>query len=267
MSIKNIIALFYLELFKMFRLKLTYFLLGFIVLSSFLWGMAADLFFTDKSDASNGFIFFITSAQSIMSLIGTIFILIYCSLLISSETASGTLHLNLVNPILRSELLLAKMMGGWVFSLLITFCIGITSFIIGSVKFGYKDIQEGMIIHTKSQIFLLIINNLLILSFVLLAFVNYSLLISILTSNSGQAIAFSVGGILLLDIIKYRIKISPYLFQTYIEKPFDLIKDNLENFGISGKSDVIQCFVVSLIWASLCFFISLLILNKKDLKV
>lgn len=255
------------EVFKMFRSKLTYFFLacsGGIIL---FWGVSANYFFPDKSLPGTGYNFLLTSNQTAMSFLGVIFILIFGSLLISSEVASGTLQMNLVNPVSRLEFLTAKLLVGWLFSILLVLSMVLPALAFGGLKFGYGHyIEEGFMLFTRQQIFAAIFLCFLLLLIVLLAYVSYSLLISVLTANTGYAIGLSVGSVLFLDLLREKLKISPFLFQTYIETPFDLVKSLTEGLAITWKPDIYFCIGVPLIWSFVCFSVALVVFSKKDYK-
>jgi len=255
------------EIFKMFRSKITYFFLACAVGIILLWGVSADYFFQARSHPGTGYNFLLISNQTAMSFLGVILILIFGSLLISSETASGTLQMNLVNPVSRLEFLTAKWIAGWLFSLLLILSMVLPALVIGRLKFGYGPYTEkGLTIFTRGQMFTAIVFSFVLLLIVLLAFVSYSLLISVLTSNIGYAIGLSIGSILFLDLVRDRLKISPYLFQAYVETPFDLVKSMSEGFAISWKPDIYLCIGVPLVWSAACFSTALFIFLRKDYK-
>jgi len=263
----RITALIRSEIFKMFRMKLTYFFFACGVGIILFWGISTSYFFPDGSQPGIGYVFLLSSTQTTMSFLGVIFIMIFGSLLISSETASGTLQTNLVNRISRLEFLSAKLIVGWLFSLLLVLSMALPALAIGGFKFGYGHyVEAGLILFTRQQIFTGILAGFLVLFVVLLAYVSYSLLISVLTSNPGYAIGLCVGSVLMMDFIKGRLNISPFLFQSYVEMPFELVKSMPEGFNIAWKPDIFLCLGVPLAWTVVCFAAALLIFTRKDYK-
>lgn len=255
------------EMFKMFRLKLTYFSLACGVAIILIWGGGADYFFTEGSQPGAGYHFFLVSNQTVISFLGVILILIFSALLISSETASGTLQMNLVNSISRLEFLIAKLITGWFFSILFVLSVALPALAIGGLHFGYGNYtEEGLTLFTQWQIFKNIIFCYLLLLAVLLAYVSYGLLISVLTGNTGYAIGLSVGSVLFLDLVCERLKISSYLFQTYVETPFDIVKSVTEGFDITWKPDIYPGLGVPLAWAVACFTAAFFVFSRKDYK-
>jgi ABC-type transport system involved in multi-copper enzyme maturation permease subunit len=263
----RITALIRSEIFKMFHMKLTYFFLACGVAVILFWGISTSYFFPDGSQPGTGYIFLLSSNQTTMSFLGVIFIMIFGSLLISSETASGTLQTNLVNPISRLEFLSAKLIIGWLFSLLLVLSMALPALAIGGLKFGYGHyVEEGLTLFTRQQIFTGIMAGFLVLSVVLLAYVSYSLLISVLTSNPGYAIGLCVGSVLMMDFIRGRLNISPFLFQSYVETPFELAKSMPEGFRAAWQPDITLCLGVPLVWTVVCFAAAVLIFMRKDYK-
>ena len=263
----RITALIRSEIFKMFRMKLTYFFFACGVGIILFWGISTSYFFPDGSQPGTGYVFLLSSTQTTMSFLGVIFIMIFGSLLISSETASGTLQTNLVNRISRLEFLSAKLIVGWLFSLLLVLSMALPALAIGGFKFGYGHyVEAGLILFTRQQIFTGILAGFLVLFVVLLAYVSYSLLISVLTSNPGYAIGLCVGSVLMMDFIKGMLNISPFLFQSYVEMPFELVKSMPEGFNIAWNPDIYLCLGVPLAWTVVCFAAALLIFTRKDYK-
>jgi len=263
----RLMALIRLEIFKMLRLKLTYFFLACVVVVILFWGISSAYFFPDGSQPGTGYNFLLSSNQTTMSFLGIIFIMIFGSLLVSAETASGTLQTNLVNPISRLEFLSAKLVAGWLFSLLLVLSMALPALAIGGFKFGYGQyVEEGLTLFTRQQIFTGILTSFLVLSVVLLAYVSYSLLISVLTSNPGYAIGLCVGSVLMMDFVRGRLNISPFLFQSYVETPFELAKSMPEGFRAAWQPDITLCLGVPLAWTVVCFAAAVLIFMRKDYK-
>lgn len=255
------------EMFKMFRSKLTYFFLACGMGIILFWGISANYFFADGSQPGTGYNFLLSSNQTAMSFLGVILILIFGSLLVSSEASSGTLQMNLVNPISRLEYLAAKLIAGWFFCFLLVLSMALPALAIGGLKFGYGNYaEEGLILFTRQQIFMSVVSCFLILLIVLLAYVSYSLLISVLTPNTGYAIGLSVGSILFLDLVRVRLNISPWLFQSYIETPFELVKSLTEGLSITWKPDIYLCLGVPLAWSVVCFMAAFFVMSRKDYK-
>lgn len=255
------------EIYKLFRFKLTYFFISCAVGIILLWGASADLLFRDPSQPGIGYYFLLTSTQTAMSFLGIVCILIFGALLITAETTAGTLHMILVNPVSRLEFLVSKLAAGWFFSILITVSVGFVALIIGRFKFGYGDyVEEGVIVFTQSHIFSAILTTFLLLLITLLAFVSYSLMISVLVSNIGYSVGLSVGSILFLDLVRDRLGISTFLFQGYVETPFELAKSLTEGFDIVWKPEIYFLICVPFAWSVICFIIAYLVFSRKDFK-
>ncbi len=260
-------SLIRLEFYKVLRLKLTYLFLASTALVIVIWGISSAYFFPDKAQPGTGYNFLLTSNQTTMSFLGTMFVMIFCALLISAETASGTLQTNLTNPISRGEFLTAKFAAGWLFSLLLILSMALPAVIIGALKFGYGGyIEEGLVLFTRRQMFSNIIVCYFILAVIISAYVGYSLLVSVLISNPGLAIGTCVGTVLMMDFIRGKLGISSFLFQSYIEAPFDIARGMTEGFIPAWRTEASLGLGVSLAWTLACFAAAQMIFQNKDYK-
>lgn len=232
-----------------------------------LWGIGSEYIFSGEIHSGVGYLFVLYSAQTALSFLGVILILIFSSLLITSEFSSGTLQMSLVNPVYRFEFFISKIIIGWLFSFILLFIMFFSAFIIGALRFGYRDyVEEGIKLFSKEQMFSEILLCFLVTLIPLLAFSCFGLMISVLTRNVGYSIGISVGSILFLDLIRDRFGLSPFLFQSYIETPFELVKSLTEGFPVSWKPEIYSCLGVPLIWAIGCTAIGLFIFSRKDYK-
>lgn len=232
-----------------------------------LWGIGTDYIFSGGRNSGIGYLFVLFSTQTALSFLGIIFILIFSSLLITSELSSGTLQMFLVNPVNRFEFFISKIIIGWLFSFILLFTTFFSAFIIGALRFGYGDyVEEGIKLFSKEQILSEILLCLLLTLIPLLAFSCFGLMISVLTRNLGYAIGISVGSILFFDLIRERLSLSPFLFQSYVETSFELVKSLAEGFAVSWKPEIYSLIGVPLAWAVGCSAIGLFIFSRKDYK-
>lgn len=231
------------------------------------WGIEAEYFFPENLQPGAGYLFLLISSETALNFLGVLLILIFSSGLISSESSSGTLQMMITNPVSRLEFFLSKTIAAMIFSLILLSSILITSLIFGAIHFGYGDyVEEGLILFKRGQIFLEILYCFLIMLFPLIAFCCYGLLISVVTNNVAYGIGFSIGSIIFLDIIREKMNLSRFLFQSYIETPFNIVKSITEGFEVVWKPEAFYCFGVPLIWAIGCFSIGFVIFSKKHYK-
>jgi ABC-type transport system involved in multi-copper enzyme maturation permease subunit len=265
--INKIIKITQNEIYKLMKQKFTYFSIICVIGIIVLWGIGANYFFPEGTNPGSGYLFLLLSTQTSISFVGVILILIFCSMLISAETSTGTLQMILINPISRLEFFIGKAIAGMIFSFILFISTILTALIIGGIHFGYGDYVEGEItLFTKGEIFLNIFYCFSLLLIPLFAFCCYGLLISVFTSNVGSAIGFSVGSILFLDVIREKLNLSRFLFQSYIETPFEIVKNVTEGFDINWKPDIFSCIGVPAIWIIFCLCIGFLFLSRKDYK-
>lgn len=262
--IKNLIQN---EIYKMLHQKFIYLSIICLVVIVILSGIGINYLLPENSNAGSGYLFVLISSRTAISTIGTILILIFSSMLISNETSFGTIQMMLINPISRLEFFLAKLITAMIFSILLLITITLTAFLVGKIIFGYGDyIERGITLFTQWQILGNLLYCYLILLFPLFSLCCYGLLISILINNVGFSIGMSVGSIIFLDIVKERLNLSPFLFQSYIETPFELAQDIIEGFEINWSPKIFYCIGVSGAWIVVFLCIGYLIFSKKDYK-
>lgn len=255
------------EIYKITKQKITYFSVLCGVGVVVFWGIGADYFFRGNGERGTGYLFLLISSQSALNFLGVPLILLFCSMLISSEASSGTLQMMIINPVSRTEFFFSKAIAGLMFSLILLSSILITSLILGGIHFGYGDYgEQGLILFKKGRIFLEIFYGFLVLLFPLIALTCYGLLVSVITSNVGYAIGFSIGSVIFLDVIKEELGLSPFLFQSYIETPFNIVRSITEGFEVNWEPEVFLCIGVPLIWVVGCFSAGLFIFVKKEYK-
>jgi len=265
--IKRILKLSHNEFYKLVRQKITYFSIFCVVVMIVLGRIGTNYLFIERSEIGSGYLFLLISSRTIINMFGVILILIFSSLLISSEASSGTIQAVLVNPISRFEFYVSKIVIGMVFSLLILGTIFLASFIIAKINFTFGDyIENGITIYTQNEIFLNFSLCFLLLLFPIFAICIFGLLISTLTKNIGLAIGVSIGSIIIFDILKERLDISHFLFQSYIENSFELAQNLIDGFKINWFPNVFYCIGVPGIWMILMFVIGYFIFSRKNFK-
>lgn len=255
------------EVYKLIKQKFTYFSIICVIGIAVLWGIGADYFFPESTHSGSEYSFLLISTRTAISIIGVILILIFSSMLISTETSSGTLQMLLINPVSRFELFFAKAITGIIFSIILLVSTILPALIVGGICFGYRDYTEsGITLFTKGEIFLNIFYCFSLLLVSLIAFCCYGLLISVITNNVGFAIGFSVGSVIFLDVVREKLNLSPFLFQSYVEVPFAIVNDIVEGFEVNWKPEIFSCIGVPVIWIIGCFTVGFFIFSRKDYK-
>lgn len=248
-------------------MKLTYFSAACAVGIILLWGIGAEYFFPEKGQPGAGYSFVLISTQTTLNFLGVILVLIFSSLQVTSESSAGTLQMVLVCPVKRTHFYVSKLLTGWVFSVLLLAVMTGTALFVSGLSFGYGDFTEGgIILFRKSRIFIDMAFCYGLVLVPLLAYCSFGLLVSVLAKNTGTSIGISVGGVLFLDLARERLGLSPYLFQSYIEKPFELVQSITEGFAVVWKPEIYRILGISLIWALCCAAIGLLVFKRKDYK-
>lgn len=265
--IKRILRQSHNEFYKLIHQKFTYFSVISIILLIVLSGIGANYLFIEHSEIGSGYMFLLVSSRAVFNMFGVILILIFSSLLISSESSLGTIQAMLVNPISRLEFYFSKLIVGMFFGIIILGTILFTSFIIAKINFTFGDyIENGITIFTQNEIFLNLSICFLLLLIPIFSICSFGLLISTLTKNIGLAIGLSIGCIIIFDILKERLNISHFLFQSYIDDPYELAQNLIEGFKINWFPTIFSCIGIPGIWMILMFVTGYLIFSKTNFK-
>ncbi len=265
--IQRIIKIVWNEFIKLISQKFTYFSLIALIILVILIGIGVNYFSIEQSTIGSGYLFLLSSVRTVISLFGVIFILIFSSQLISSESSSGTLQVNLVNPIKRFEFYAAKLIISIFFAMTILAITLLASIVIIRINYSFGDyVERGLTIFTQGDIFLNLFLCSLLLFFPLLSICCYGLLISTITKNSGTAIGYSIGSIIIIDVIKERFNISDIVFNSYIDTPFELAQQITEGFKINWMPTILYCIFIPMIWAIIMAGTGYFIFSKRDFK-
>lgn len=255
------------EIYKMLHQKFIYLSIICVIVVVIISGIGIGYVLPENSDAGSGYLFMLISSRTAISMIGAVLILIFSSMLISNETSFGTIQMMLINPISRLEFFLAKLITAMIFSIILLTTIILSAFVVGKIIFSYGDLVErGIVLFTQWEILSNFLYCYLILLFPIFALICYGLMISVLINNVGMAIGLSVGSIIFLDIVKERLNLSSFLFQSYIETPFEFAQDLIEGFGINWTPKIFYCIGISGGWIVVFLLIGYLIFSKKDYK-
>lgn len=248
-------------------MKLTYFSAAFVVGIILLWSIGAEYFFPQNGQAGAGYSFVLISTQTALSFLGTILVLIFSSLQITSEYSAGTLQMVLVSPVKRVHFFVSKLLTSWIFSIMLLAVMTGTALLVSGLSFGYGDYTEGgIILFKKNRIFMEMARCYGLVLIPLLAYSSLGLLISTLGKNTGTSIGISVGSVLFLDLVRERLGLSPYLFQSYIETPFELVQNITEGFSVVWTPEIYKILGVSLVWILFCAAFGLIIFKRKNYK-
>jgi len=217
-------------------------------------------------DGTSDYAFIAYATPMALNLLGLLVLLAYCASQVAAELGSGTIRMVLVRPLRRHEFLLAKLLLGMTYAVLLTFSAAATSWAtvlafgdLGGVSYG------GEVIYTSGAMLTtyLVAAGLSLLP--LFAAVAYATMISTFTRSTGAAVGAAVGIWLLVDIVKYPLRIAPLVFSTYIEAPWQVFANRCGGFEASWSPDALYGAATSAAWSTVLVSLAMLALARRNL--
>ncbi|MEK7448300.1 MAG: ABC transporter permease subunit [Planctomycetota bacterium] len=261
------------------------------------WEIAGQRSATAQTGQTNGFEPMVKGCLNGFK-IAVLFLLIFGSLMISSETTSGTLRTVLIRPFRRSELFLAKGLTLIIIAVLIAMIIQAVSFGLSGYFYGFRDILDPDFpdyqpYALKGEMFRYAFYSfvMFLLPFISAGFLG--LLISTLVENTGVAVALAILLYLPLDYLMLGLfeNMAPYLFNNYLEYYWSTFQDITQRIledswkfkiiddfmggepasryasGSAQKLEVLKSVMVPLIYIVFFNVVGLFIFKKKDVLV
>ncbi len=260
--IRRIWAVFLVECLKAIRSKFTF--LGPLLVAAAV--ACAPLMHPLAHDDRHNYAFIAYATPSALNLLGLILVLTYCASLISSEVASGALRFICVRPILRHELVLAKVLLGLAYATSLMVIVAAASWGTAAV-FGHISGVEygGEVLFTGAQMLRCYVAGMALSLAPLCATVAYAIFISTLTRNSGAAIGTALGLWLFVDAVKYPLHIAPLLFSSYLEAPWQVFTSRCAGVETSWTPTLYYCLGTSLVSAAVFLAAAIVIFDRRNL--
>ena len=212
-----------------------------------------------------GFIAFATPMA--LNLLGLILLLSYCACLVSSETASGTIRLVLVRPILRHEYLAAKLLLGLSYAFLLTLLTAATSWALAGLFGELSGVEYGgEVLFTGTQMATTYFFGMLLTLAPQAAAVAYAVFISVVTRSTGASVGAAIGIWIVLDAVKYPLHIAPVLFSTYFETPWSVFSNRCAGIDSAWTPSIYGCLAASLGSFAVFTILSAVILRRRNLQ-
>ncbi len=220
---------------------------------------------SDDSASAYNFIAFAT--PMVLNLLGLLLILTYCAGLVSSEMSSGTIRLILVRPLRRHEFLLAKLLHGMTYALLLTAIVAAATWIIAAIKGKLAGIEYGgEMLFTSTHMASTYALGASVVLAPQFAAVAYSVMLSTLVRNTGAAVGAAIGIWIVLDTVKYPLHIAPFLFSTYMESPWQVFTMNCEGMDATWTPTLYYCLATSLVSIAVFTAVSIFALRRRNIQ-
>lgn len=261
--IQRILTAYYAECLKAIRWKFSY--LGPLLVVAMV--LFAPLVQPIQRDGSGDYGFIAFATPMALNLLGLILLLSFCACLISSETASGTIRLVLVRPILRHEYLAAKFLLGLSYALLLTAMTSVSSWLLVALFGDLSGVEYGgEVLYTGAQMATTYFFGILLTLAPQAAAVAYAIFISVVTRSTGASVGASIGIWVVLDAVKYPLHIAPALFSTYFETPWQVFSSRCVGVDAAWTPGIYACLAASLGSFALFTTLSMLILRRRSLQ-
>lgn len=198
--IRRIWMLYTVELVKALRQKQTY--LGPVLVV--LVVLAAVLLRPFSRDGVSDYAFLAYATPIALNSIGFLMLLVFCAGLVSAETGSGTIRQLLVRPVLRQELVLAKMLTGMTYALSLVLLVSSSAWGLARVFGDLAGVAfGGELVYTREEMALTYLSALGFSMAPLFAGASFAVMVSSLTRSPLAAVSISAGAWIAVDLLKH----------------------------------------------------------------
>ncbi|MBI4712240.1 MAG: ABC transporter permease subunit [Planctomycetes bacterium] len=286
--LKRIYRLVKVELFKLLRQRIFYIATGLTVLA--VAGTILADKYTPTDNPLNGFT--VLSKATINGFaIAALFILIFGSLSLSSETTAGVLKMVLIAPYRRSELFFAKAITIKLIALILTALIELIGLALVWYLYGFGDIVDPTFkdyVHLSgAEAFRYTVYTFIIVLLPLVAIGFFGLFLSTLIESAGIAVAIATLFYLFLGYLVVTLFSQPssFLFNYYLDWYLITLRDI--STGVLGEiwrfrvldewlgletakgqtldyAGVVKSLLVPVVWATLFSVTGLVVFKRKD---
>jgi ABC-type transport system involved in multi-copper enzyme maturation permease subunit len=250
------------EMVKAARLKFTYLGPVLVVLAV----LGATLVYPVRADGVSDYDFIAKTTPLVLNLLGWLLVVVYCAGLVSSELGSGSIRLLAVRPVLRRELLAAKVLHGMTYALLLMVLVGGGSWLVAMTAGELRGIQiGGEVLFTGTDMALAYLLGAAVALGTQLAAVAYAIMVSTLTRSTGAAVGSALGVWILVDLVKYPLGVSAFLFTTYMETPWQVFAGRCGGLDEPWLPPAMYCVSASAVAAAAFVAVAVVALNRRNL--
>jgi ABC-type transport system involved in multi-copper enzyme maturation permease subunit len=250
------------EMFKALRLKQTYLgpalVLAVVLCAPLLHPLHRD------GVSDYGFVAYVTPL--VLGFLGFLMLLTYCSSLVSSELSSGSIRAALVRPLKRHEYLLAKLLLGMTYAVLLT---AITAAGSWAVAYALGELAGitfgGELIYTSEQMRTAYALGILLSLLPQFAGVAFALMVSVSTRSPAAAVGSTLGLWILLDLLKNPLHLEKLVFTSYLESPFQVFVNRCDAIETAWFPMTWYCLGASLSAWALFTAMAMLLLHRRNL--
>lgn len=258
----RIITAYRIEMVKAYRSKLSYVGPVLVVLLVLLSPLLHPL----NGEGENAYRFIAFATPTALNVLGLFLILSFCASLVSGETGTGTIRLLLTRPLLRHEFIAAKLLAGLTYAFVLSLAVAITAWGIGIASGTISGVEYGgeMLFTGGNMLSAYLLGFLLNLA-PQFAFVSYAVMISTFMKSNAASVITSIGIWLVLDAVKYPLRIAPVLFATYVDTPWEVFRNRCDGLNAEWGPSVYWCLGTSLIAAAIFSTAAVVALQRRNL--
>ncbi len=210
---------------------------------------------------------FVAAASAIaLDSLGLLLVLAFCAALLSSELGAGSIRLALVRPVHRREFVLAKLLLGMTYALLIALAVACASW---AMVYAFGDVRGvsygGELVYTTEEMrHTYLIGFALTLS-PLWAAAAFALMVSSLTRSPVAAVTGAIGLWLAADLLKHPLGIHRFVFTTYVESPLQVFAQKCDAYTLPWFPMAWYCLGTSATVFVICVAVSIYVLQRRNL--
>ncbi len=197
--------------------------------------------------------------------LGLLLLLVYCAGLVSGEVADGSIRQTLVRPILRHEYILAKLLLGMSYAVLLTLTAVITAWGIAYIFGEMRGVSfGGDLVFADNE--MLATGALATLAGLAPQFaaVAFAIMVSTFTRNGATATGVTVGLWVLVDLVKYPLGMAPFVFTTYLEMPWQVFSNRCEAVDAYWQPMLYYCLACSGGTFLVCSLVAIVVFHRRN---
>lgn len=197
--------------------------------------------------------------------LGLLLLLVYCSGLVAGEMGDGSIRQMLVRPILRHELILAKLMTGMSYAVLLNLTAVAVAWGVAGIFGEMRGVSfGGELVYSDNEMLSTAVFAVLASIAPQFAAVSFAIMVSTLTRNSAAAAGAAVGLWVLLDMVKYPLGVAPLVFTTYLDMPWQVFSSRCDAVDAYWLPMLYQCLGCSGVTFLVCLVAAIFVFHRRN---
>ena len=203
-------------------------------------------------DGEADYRFISNATRAAVNMVGLIMLVAYSASVVSVELGSGTACTSLLRPLRRHEFVAAKLLLVFTYAALIAVVAGAASWAVAAMFGDLTGVSYGgEAVYSNLSMIKAYLLGLVLTLFPLCASAAYGVMISSMTRSTGAAVVAAIGVWVMLDVVKYPLRIAPFLFSSWVEAPWNVFAGRADCLDPQWLPDAAFVVLVSLAWTVL----------------